>query len=379
MQIAYLSNRPAVLAETLGHVRHFMPWVTEAVVLAPDALHGQLRDLAATTGFELTLVSENDLLTASERSQLGAPHAAHNAVLRRALIDRGPLADRFLQSDDDYRPLKMVDESFFAAGDQMVVYPFYDLSLWRRDETSFDHAQHATYLALQYLGAEHLSFASHMPQILDRELTQQAYAAASRLTDSTEFCEWTLPIGVARMMAPDLFAEPRPFATMCWPRLPHEWPFWVRPEELVFENFYPDLYEAGHLFDGLPTALDAQHAERHAFEKMSRWYRFDLEAGRLNFPEDVANPWLGDAGTASGTARRWFFKALRPARKAYEYVALEERTRLAELAGAVDRLERRGGTGAPSPLAENPGEQGSTGAPSGPTASGNPDRNPSAP
>jgi len=132
---------------------------------------------------------------------------------------------------------------------------------------------------------------------------------------------------------------------MCWPRLPHEWPFWVRPEELVFENFYPDLYEAGQLFDGLPTALDPEHAERHAFEKMRRWYRFDLDAGRLRFPEDVTNPWLGEAGTASGRARRLFFKALRPARRAYEYVALEERTRLAELAGAVDRLERldRGG------------------------------------
>jgi hypothetical protein len=86
-------------------------------------------------------------------------------------------------------------------------------------------------------------------------------------------------------------------------------------------------------------------AERHAFEKMRRWYRFDLDAGRLKFPEDVSNPWLGEAGTASGRARRLFFKALRPARRAYEYVALEERTRLAELAGAVDRLERldRGG------------------------------------
>ena len=28
-QIAYISNRPAVLAETLTYVRHFMPWVSE--------------------------------------------------------------------------------------------------------------------------------------------------------------------------------------------------------------------------------------------------------------------------------------------------------------------------------------------------------------
>jgi 3-hydroxyacyl-[acyl-carrier-protein] dehydratase len=67
-------------------------------------------------------------------------------------------------------------------------------------------------------------------------------------------------------------------------------------------------------------------------------------AGR---PHGSADLYYGhlEAGTASGRARRLFFKALRPARRAYEYVALEERTRLAELAGAVDRLERldRGG------------------------------------
>jgi hypothetical protein len=350
MQIAFLSNRPAVLAETLGHVRHFMPWVTEAVVLAPAKAHAPLTDLSAATvgdGLALTLVDESELLTDAERSRLGTAHAAHNAVLRRALVERGPLEDRFLQSDDDYRPLKPVGPDFFVEDGtgRMVTYAYYDLALWRRDETSFDRAQHATYLALQYLGAGHLSFASHMPQVLDRALTVDAYAAADRLTDSTEFCEWTLPIGYAQLTDPEQFVEPEAFTTMCWPRLPHEWPFWVRPEELVFENFYPDLYGPGQLFDGLPTALDPDQAERHAFEKMRRWYRFDLDAGRLKFPEDVSNPWLGEAGTASGRARRLFFKALRPARRAYEYVALEERTRLAELAGAVDRLERldRGG------------------------------------
>lgn len=343
MQITYLSNRPAVLAETLGHVAHFMPWVTEAVVLAPDAVHTEITDRTADGGPTLTLVGESELLSTEERSLLGAPHAAHNAVLRRALLARGPLEDRVLQSDDDYRPLKAVPETFFVEDGRMVVYAYYDLALWRRDETSFDRAQHATYLALQYLGADHLSFAAHMPQVVDRALAVAAWDAAARLTDSTEFCEWTLPIGVGRLEAPELFAEPRPFATMCWPRLPHEWPFWVRPEELAFENFYPDLYAPGQLFDGLPTALDPEHAERHAFEKMRRWYRFDLDAGRLEFPEDVVNPWLGEAGTTAGRARRWFFRALRPARRAYEYVALEERTRLAELAGAVDRLERRTG------------------------------------
>ncbi|MFM7069959.1 MAG: hypothetical protein ACKOYM_10940 [Actinomycetes bacterium] len=348
MQIAYLSNRPTLLAETLGHVGHFMPWVSEAVVLAPAARHQLLLDSLPPSAPPVTLIDEAELLTADETAQLGTAHAAHNAVLRRALIERGPLDATFLQSDDDYRPLKPIDPTFFVDADgRMVPYAFYDLALWRKDETSFDRAQHATYLALQYLGAGQLAYAAHMPQVIRRDLALGAYEAATALTDSTEFCEWTLPIGYGQHTDPDAFTAPRPFVTMCWPRLPHEWPFWVRPRELAFENHYPDLYEPGQLFDGIPTALDPDHAERHSFEKMSRWYRFDLDAGRLNFPEDITNPWLGEAGTASGRARRLFFRALRPARRAYEYLALEERTQLVELASAIDRLERGRLDGAP--------------------------------
>jgi hypothetical protein len=34
-QAVYLCNRPEVLAETLPYVRHFLPWLTEYVVLGP--------------------------------------------------------------------------------------------------------------------------------------------------------------------------------------------------------------------------------------------------------------------------------------------------------------------------------------------------------
>ena len=39
MQIFYLSNRPEVFAQTWAYVSWFMPWVSEAVVVAPPELH----------------------------------------------------------------------------------------------------------------------------------------------------------------------------------------------------------------------------------------------------------------------------------------------------------------------------------------------------
>ncbi|MCU1594900.1 MAG: hypothetical protein JWO12_2292 [Frankiales bacterium] len=332
-QIAYLSNRPEVLAETLGYVRHFMPWVRQAVVLCPTtSLQAMRRSIGEADIPEVVIVDEDSLLSGRDKP---VSHTARNAFLRKVLAERGPLDDVFLQSDDDYRPLKPVAPSLFFEDGRILSYAFYDLALWRRNESTYDAGQHASYLALSYLGAGHLCFASHMPQALDKQLFLEAFEAAARLTDSTELCEWSLPLNHGRLVAPERFGEVRTFRTMCWPQYPHEWPYWQRPEDLTFENFYPELYRPGHLFEGIATALDTTAPEKQAFEKITRWHRFDLEAGRLRFPPGVANPWVTSPG------RRAFFGAARRARKLYEYVALEERTQLAELAGQIAKLEQK--------------------------------------
>ena len=335
-QMAYLSNRPAILAETLDYVRHFMPWVRQAVVLCPGSSVEPLRRAVGDQpGPELVIVNEDELLTSAEQAALPSTHQARNAFLRSTFVARGPLEPTFLQSDDDYRPLKPIEPSLFAVDGKIVSYAFFDLALWRRNESAYDAGQLASYLVLSYLGAGHLCFASHMPQVQDKELFLAAFAAAATLTDSQELCEWSLPLNYGRHVAPERFAEVRTFRTMCWPQYPHEWPYWQRPEDLAFENFYPELYQPGHLFDGISTTLDVGSPEQQAFWKILRWHTFDVEAGRLRFPEGVANPWQTSRG------RRAFFSLARRTRKLYEYVALEERTQLMELAGAVARLERK--------------------------------------
>lgn len=335
-QIAYLSNRPEILAETLGYVRHFMPWVRQAVVLCPTATVEPLRRAIGDADTpEIVVVDEGALLTAAEKAALPKTHQARNAFLRSAFVARGPLDEVFLQSDDDYRPLKPVTPDVYVEDGKLVSYAFYDLALWRRNESAYDAGQRASYLVLSYLGAQHLCYASHMPQPQDRALFLEAFAAAAKLTDSLELCEWSLPLNYGRLVAPDRFAEPRTFRTMCWPQYPHEWPYWKRPEQLTFENFYPELYAPGALFEGIATALDTAAPEKQAFTKIERWHHFDVEAGRLRFPPGVANPWQTTRG------RRAFFSLARRTRKLYEYVALEERTQLSQLAGAIDRLERK--------------------------------------
>ncbi|MGH3744735.1 MAG: hypothetical protein ACRDTP_07745 [Mycobacteriales bacterium] len=329
-QVVYLSNRPAVLAETLTYVRHFSPWLTEAVVLAPRTALAALGELPGVTG-----VAEEELLSAAELRSMPSDHSVRNAWLRRLLAERGPLHDVFLQSDDDYRPLRPVGAEDFLDGDRLVSYACHDLARWRRKESPYDAVQHATYLALSYLGAPHLNYASHQPQPIDRALFLEAFAAALALDPGGPFCEWSLPLNHGRLVAPERFAAPRTFRTICWPRWPHEgWTYWRRPDDIAYENFHPELYADGGLFQGLDTALDPEDPQRQAFAKLRRWYDFDIDAGRLRFPDGLADPWRTSPG------RRGFFGAARRLRKLYEYVALEERTALSELAGSVARLEQ---------------------------------------
>ena len=148
-------------------------------------------------------------------------------------------------------------------------------------------------------------------------------------------CEWALYFNIAAALHPERFAPPRPFHTLGWPQFGAEWPWWVTPERYSFENFYPDMYEPGHLFGEWRSTIDPDSAARDNFAKILAWTRFRRAAERLDFPADTENPW-----TKSSPLRRATFSLLRPARKAYRYLNTEDRAQLAELAGAVARLEQ---------------------------------------
>ncbi len=329
MQILYLSNRPDILNETWQHVRHFLPWVTRAVVVAPASTHRSLSNP------DFTLLEDREItgLTGNDLAELD--HVRRNVVLRRAAIASGAVEETFVLSDDDYRPLRAIDRSFFTDGVQDTGYYFYDLAAWPGDETPFDEAQHVTSEALNYLGFPRLAYGSHMPQIMRRSFWTEAFDLLETVTDDSMICEWALYFNIAATLHPEHFTEPQPFHTLGWPQYGAEWPWWVNPSSYSFENFYPEMYEPGHLFAHLPSSLQLDSAQQDNFAKILEWTRFRRAAARLDFPAGTENPW-----TKSSALRRASFSVLRPARKALRYLNSEDRAQIAELAGAVSRLER---------------------------------------
>lgn len=330
MQLVTLTSRPDVLVETLTHLRHYMPWIDEVVVVAPETQRSRLERVDG-----LTVISDEELSGLPTPKLAALDHMSRNFTLRGGLGSHAAVADEFLMADDDHRPLKPVAESFFLddAGRHRGYY-FYDLDEWQGSSTPFDLGQHQARELLGYLGYDRLAYGSHMPQVIHKPILAEVWDLVARLTDARALCEWTMYFNAGRALHPDAFCDPQPFRTLAWPQYPNEWPWWVRPPEYVFENFYPDLYAPGHLFAGLPTTLDPPRAERVNVEKILRWSNLGRRVANLDFPADVTNPWTRDS-----RARRGAFGVLRRLRQAYGYVAMDDSARLTEISGSIRRLE----------------------------------------
>ncbi len=312
-QIAYLSARPDVLAETHAYVEHFLPWITSVVVVTPARTAEAMR--AALAG--ATVLTDEELVA----GDLGAlDHQTRNLALRQGLCRSGAVDPVFLSSDDDYRPLKPIAPERFVRDGRLAGFAFHDLVDWTADATDFDRGQQHTLAVLSYLGASTHAFASHMPQAVDAALFLQALELAHDLAPGAPLDEWSLFGNVGRHLAPERFLPVEPHLTLAWPEYPNQWRRAVVPTEYAYENFYPELYAPGHLFAGLPTALDPGRVAQDAVEKLLRWRRLDLAIRRLEVPDDVVNPWQ-----SSSRLRRAYFRALRPARKTVDLLLLGER------------------------------------------------------
>ncbi|MFT7473438.1 MAG: hypothetical protein ACI81L_000353 [Verrucomicrobiales bacterium] len=337
MQIVFLSARPELLAETLGHVSHFAPFIDDVVVIAPDHLRPAMQESCKQSGYSIEVISD-EAVTGLSTAAIGAlDHTSRNYRLRADASKHDALAETFIMSDDDSRPLKAIDEStFITDNNQHRRRWFYTLAGWRHGATDFDQGLLHSWIILRQLGhADPLAYASHMPQIIDKALYAEVAALLGTYAEQFAIDEWSMYFTIGPSIHPELFAKPEPFVTLAWPQYPGEWAHQITPPEHVFENFHPELYEEGGLYDGLGAACDPATVDAENLEKIMRWYRLDRQVRELAFPNDVDQPW-----TSHSAGRKIAFRGLRAARSAYRYVALDDRARLSELEGRIRSIEQ---------------------------------------
>jgi hypothetical protein len=337
VQIVFLSARPELLAETLGHVAHFAPFIDDVVVVSPAHLQSTMQETCKSSGYPIEVISDEEVtgLTTAAIAQLD--HTGRNYRIRSDASKHDALAETFIMSDDDSRPLRAIDQrTFLTDGGQHRRRWFYTLAGWRHSATDFDQGLLHSWIILRQLGhADPLAYASHMPQIVDKSLYADVAAQMVVYAEQFSIDEWSTYFTVGPSIRPELFADPEPFVTLGWPQYPGEWAHQITPPEHVFENFHPELYEDGGLYHGLGAACDPTSIDAANLEKIMRWYRLDRQVRELDFPDDVDQPWTSDSA-----GRKIAFRGLRVARSAYRYVALDDRARLSELEGRIRSLEQ---------------------------------------
>ena len=327
MQILYLSNRPQILNTTLQQVAQFMPWISRVTIICPSQLKAAF---VAAEGQEIDFIEDEGFLQSADYNPQ-KDHQSLNYFLRTKAIDTNSIEDVFLMSDDDNRPIQPIPQEIFSQEEKHVAHYYYGLEHWHYHETEFDIGQQSTYAILRYLNLPAMSYASHMPQIIDKSIFLGAHRTFEKYSHKYPICEWTSYFNYGIAKYPHRFIE-SPYKTLCWPKLPGFWPLYTEPDGYFFENYYPELYKDKGVFSGLSEAPRLNDYNQVNVEKIRRLRL--IECGRFIAPTQKNDPWRSRT-----ISNRISYRLVHFRNKLDQLLSLKDRTNQYKI---LDKINRRG-------------------------------------
>jgi len=323
MQILYISNRPDQLIETIAHVDYFMSFITEGIIIGPESQQAKYDKLESR--IEITFIAEEEVLGDKYAGFQQLDHQKRNFLLRTETTSHPAIKDEFIMSDDDARPLKSISLQNFKQDKRYHSYYYYDLSEWSYGFNEFDVGQQNTCQVLKYHDYPHLSYASHMPQIINRDIFLEMANEFSTISQDYAICEWSAYFNYAQSKYPEKFHKPNPFQTLCWPDHPNSWPHYVKPEAYCFENFTLSLYETGQPFHGIETRFSKNQQEKNNLEKILCWYQYELKC---------QNPvsWSDISAMPYSPLKKALFYFLLPLKKLNRQIGWQNDARICQIA-----------------------------------------------
>ena len=331
MQIVYISNRPAQLIETIAYVEHYMPFITDGVIIHPRAQHAEFSNIKSSISF--VSISEDEVLGKKYDSFQRLDHQKKNYLLRTEAARHPVINSEFIMSDDDARPLKSITLQHYKEREKYYSYYFYDLDDWRFGFNEFDVGQQNTCQVLKYFGFPHLSYASHMPQIINRDMFLEMAEVFSTISQDYSVCEWSTYFNYAQSKYPERLHQPYPFQTLCWPDFPTSWPHAVRPETYYFENFTSELYDSGQPFNGITTRFSNENQDKLNLEKILLWYQHELRC---------QNPlsWKDINAISYPLWKKFFLFLLLPIKKINKQLNGQASEKISQIASDVEQIQR---------------------------------------
>lgn len=252
-QMVVLSARSDMMLETIPFIEHFMPFIKEIVLCCPDSMAEKMKKEYHGL-INLKYLTDSMVLNGNA---LPEDHACRNYYLRCLAFQNNMIDDAFIMSDDDYRPMFPIEYETFVRDGKYVAYYCHDLSEWKGtagNPTSYDVCQLKLYNFLSKYNYPTKQFSSHMPQAIDKRLFMEMLEHHPGI-EHTGIDEWSSYFNISICNYPDKF-ETVPYVTMSWPGAPTDWNMKYVPNRFLFENFYPEQYEANELFEGFSTSYN---------------------------------------------------------------------------------------------------------------------------
>lgn len=251
---------------TLDEMSEKMKFVSHFLLVTPSRL--KTRAEIALVGHNVIIITDEELLGEELGLFKKLDHQEKNWLLRVSLMRRDEVEPNFIMFDDDNRPLCDIPVDTFVSHQGIYNgYYFYDIETWPHYATDYDKGQHKTARVLREAYLEKLSYSSHMPQVINKEI----YLEMILNIKETGLDEWSMYFNYIATRYPRQFRK-KVFVTMNWPARPSDWQHTYRPPQYLFENYYDHIYdeseaynlsEAKHENNG--TKIEIKHKQTASF------------------------------------------------------------------------------------------------------------------
>jgi len=240
LQFVFISIDIETLQGTISAIDKYINFVKEYIVVT-NSQHIEVAQKLVTKR-KITLIEETQILGPYAKDFNQRNHQKKNWLLRASLLNIEHLENEFVMLDDDNRPLKDLDLSYFIDADgRYKAYFFYDILNWNHNCSAYDEGQHNLKTILSKHSYELLSYSSHAPQIINKDIFAQAVKQFFNIGLEHAIDEWSIYFNYAVSHYPYLFQK-SVFETLNWPAIPADWQYQYIPEQYSFENYYPSLY-----------------------------------------------------------------------------------------------------------------------------------------
>lgn len=280
-QMVILSAREEMLLETIPFIESFMPFIEEIVICCPDKAVKKIEQ-GYNGRIKLSFLTDSVVLNGRT---LPKDHSCRNFFLRCLAFKNKIINDAFIMCDDDYRPLCPISHDVFVQDGRYKAYYCYDINRWQGtsgEPTSYDNCMFRTSKFLKDNQYPQKQYSSHMPQAVDKRIFLEMLDSHPGL-ENTGCCEWSTYFNYAQFFYPDKF-EALPYISMCWPGAPTDWDMKYIPQMFMFENYYPEQYEKGGIFELFSTVYNENIVNENV-QKVALYINRQLkhEAGKAKF------------------------------------------------------------------------------------------------